>query len=312
VSNDEQSSDAVLLVRPAAFGFHPEAAESNAFASNSADAGVRAHAIRESERLARRLDDAGVEVLVLSDSAEPDKPDAVFPNNWVSFHSDGTMVLYPMATERRRLERETLEVSKLLGGRGFAVQRVVDLSPHEAEGRFLEGTGSLILDRPRRRAYASSSSRTDAQVVEAFDRALGYRTMLFHAADRSGRAIYHTNVLMSLGRDWAILCTQAVAQADRPALLADIEAGGRTLVEVTYEQMRAFACNILELRNKIGDSVVATSHTALRALEPAQRRTLERFATLADVRIPTIEAVGGGSVRCMIADIHLPRTSPAT
>ena len=202
---EPQTADAVLLVRPAAFGFHPEAAETNAFAVYRADAGVRAHAIREVERLARRLDDAGVEVLMLDDRPDPGKPDAVFPNNWVSFHADGTMALYPMATERRRLERETIEVTRLLSERGFEIRRTVDLSPHEQHGRFLEGTGSLILDRPRRRAFASRSIRTHADAVAAFDEALGFETLLFDAADHAGRPIYHTNVLLSLGAQLAIL-----------------------------------------------------------------------------------------------------------
>lgn len=273
----------------------------------SADAGVRAHAIRESERLARRLDDAGVEVLVLDDRPDPGKPDAVFPNNWVSFHPDGTMVLYPMATERRRLERETIEVSRLLHDSSFKVRRTIDLSPHEQHGRFLEGTGSLILDRPRRQAFASRSVRTHPEVVAAFDEALGYQTYLFDAADHVGRAIYHTNVLLSLGNEWAVLCTEAVVEADRAPLIARIRETGRTLIEVSFEQMRRFCCNILELRSRRGDAVIAMSHAALTALEPEQRRTLERFAVLADARIPTIEAVGGGSVRCMIAEVHLPR-----
>ena len=309
MKGERQTADAVLLVRPAAFGFHAEAAASNAFAVPSADAGVRAHAIRESDRLARRLDDAGVEVIVLDDRAEPGKPDAVFPNNWVSFHADGTMVLYPMATERRRLERETIEVSRLLGEHGFAVRRTIDLSPHEQHGRFLEGTGSLILDRPHRKAFASRSIRTHPEVVSAFDEALGYRTFLFDAADHAGRAIYHTNVLLSLGTHWAILCTEAVAQPDRAPLIAEIRDSGRTLVEVGFDQMRRFCCNILELRSRAGDPVIAMSTTALNALTSEQRRPLEGLATLADARIPTIEAVGGGSVRCMIAEVHLPRGS---
>ena len=305
--DDCQTAAAVLLVRPAAFGFHAEAAASNAFAVASADAGVRAEAIREFERLARRLDEAGVEVLVLDDSPNPGKPDAVFPNNWVSFHADGTLVLYPMATERRRLERETIAVSRVLAEHGFTVLRTVDLSPYEQKGRFLEGTGSLILDRPRRRAFASRSLRTHPGVVAAFDKALGYDTYLFDAADEAGRPIYHTNVLLSLGTDWAVLCSEAVAEADRAALTASIRESGRTLVEVNFAQMRGFACNILELRGRSGDPVVAMSSAALSALTPEQRRTLERFAALADVPVPTIEAVGGGSVRCMIAEVHLPR-----
>jgi hypothetical protein len=305
--DDRQTAAAVLLVRPAAFGFHAEAAASNAFAAASADAGVGAEAIREFERLAQRLDQLGAEVLVLDDSPDPNKPDAVFPNNWVSFHADGTMVLYPMATERRRLERESIEVSRLLAQRGFRIRRTIDLSSHEQERRFLEGTGSLILDRPRRRAYASRSVRTNPQVVGAFDEALGFDTHLFDAADRAGRPIYHTNVLLSLGIGWAILCSEAVAEADQEALKDDIRASGRTLVEVNFGQMRDFACNVLELRGRSGDPFIAMSRSALNALTAEQRRTLERFATLADVPVPTIEAVGGGSVRCMIAEVHLPR-----
>jgi len=300
--SEPQTADAVLLVRPAAFGFHAEAAASNAFASVSADAGVRAHAIRESERLARALDAAGVEVRVLDDLAEPDKPDAVFPNNWVSFHADGTMVLYPMATAARRLERDTHRLESLLAG--FAVRRTVDLSRHEHEGRFLEGTGSLILDRPRRRAFASHSPRTDPAVIAEFDQALGYSTTLFDAADANGRPVYHTNVLLSLGTRFAMLCGEAVPEAQRSGL---IESLGRTVIDVGFDQMRQFACNLIELRSRAGDPVIAMSVAALNALRPDQRRTLEGFGSLVAVPIPTIEAVGGGSVRCMIADIHLPR-----
>lgn len=305
--DDPHNTDAVLLVRPASFGFHAEAAASNAFAVPSPDLGVRAHAIRESERLASRLEEAGVQVLILDDQPEPGKPDAVFPNNWVSFHPDGTMVLYPMATERRRLERETIQVSRLLKQHGFEFRRTIDLSPHELRGRFLEGTGSLILDRRSKRAFASRSPRTHEEVIAAFDEVLGYSTHLFDAADHAGRAIYHTNVLLSLGTEWAILCTEAVAEADRTPLIANIREGGRTLVEVSFDQMRRFCCNILELRTRSGDPIIAMSHAAMTALNPDQRRVLERFATLIDVRVPTIEAVGGGSVRCMIAEVHLPR-----
>ena len=312
MSAEKQSSDAVLLVRPAAFGFHAEAAESNSFASGSADAGVRAHAAREAERLARRLDGAGVEVLTLEDRPDPGKPDAVFPNNWVSFHGDGSMVLYPMATERRRLERDTLGVSRLLAASGFHKARTVDLSEAEKRGQFLEGTGSLILDRPRRTAYASRSVRTHPDTVAKFEAQLGYSTVLFDAFDPGGKPIYHTNVLLSFGTSWAVLCTEAVADADRPRLLQSIRQSGRELVEVDYAQLRRFACNILEVRSRSGDPLIAMSAAALASFQPEQRRCLERYATLLDAPVPTIEAVGGGSVRCMIADIHLPRTSRET
>ncbi|MFL6773847.1 MAG: arginine deiminase-related protein [Sphingomicrobium sp.] len=308
MTGEAQSSDAVLLVRPAAFGFHAEAAESNLFAGASNDPEVAARAMREFEGLRQRLGDAGVEVLILDDSPEPAKPDAIFPNNWVSFHSDGTAVLYPMATAARRLERNPEGLAELLASSGFEIRRLIDFSSHEQDGRFLEGTGSLVLDRPRRRAYASLSPRTDPSIIGQFDERLGYSTLVFDARDRSGRAIYHTNVLLSLGTRFAALCVEAVAPEYRDSLVADIEASGRTLVEVDYDQLRSFACNLIELRSASGEPLIALSSAALRSLRAEQVRALEKAGgALVDAPIPTIEAVGGGSVRCMIADVHLPR-----
>lgn len=307
---EAQSSKSVLLVRPAAFGFNAEAAKTNVFSHASNDPEFMSRAVAEFERLAGRLSDAGVELVMLDDTAEPAKPDSVFPNNWVSFHADGTMVLYPMSTAPRRLERRPDEVRALLERRGFEVRRLVDLSGHERDGRYLEGTGSLVLDRPRRRAYASRSSRTHSEVIADFDRELGYSTLLFDARDPGGRPIYHTNVLLSLGTRFAVLCVDAVAPEDRSALIEDIEASGRTIVELSFAQLRRFGCNLLELRNGMGEAVVALSSKARSNLRAGQLRQLEELGgELVDADIPTIEAVGGGSVRCMIAEVHLPRTS---
>ena len=307
-----QSASAVLLVQPAAFGFNAEAAKSNVFSHAPADAECAAKALAEFEGLARRLSDAGVDVLVLDDTAEPWKPDAVFPNNWLSTHADGTLVLYPMATAPRRLERRVDEVRELFSAKGFEVRQVVDLSGHENEGRFLEGTGSLILDRPRRQSFANRSLRTDPDVVRRFDEAVGYSTLLFDARDPGGRPIYHTNVLLSLGTSFAVLCTDAIAPEDRALVIGEIEASGREIVELTFAQLRRFGCNLLELRSTKGDPVIALSSAALKRLDPRQLRALERCGDLVDVEVPTIESVGGGSVRCMIAEVHLPRVSPAT
>ena len=304
---EAQSASAVMLVRPAAFGFNAEAATTNAFSQASDDPELQGKAMREFDGLARRLADAGVEVLVLEDRADPPRPDAVFPNNWFSTHADGRVVLYPMATAPRRLERRLAELRPLLEGQGFAIERVVDLSGHENEGRFLEGTGSLVLDRPRRRAFASRSSRTDDAVIAAFDKALGYSTMLFDSRDRAGNPIYHTNVLLSLGTDFALLCTEAVAEEHRRLVIDEIEASGRAFVELDYDQLRSFGCNVIELRSRSGEPMIALSAAARSALRGDQLRRLEGFGGLADAAIPTIEAVGGGSVRCMIAEIHLPR-----
>jgi hypothetical protein len=305
--DERQSTGAVLLVRPASFGFHAEAAKSNVFAHAAADPDVQSRALREFERLAQRLEDAGVEVVVLDDSADPQKPDAVFPNNWVSFHADGTIVLYPMATQARRLERDPQRLAALLEERGFDIRQTVDLTGHERDGRFLEGTGSLVLDRPSRRAYASLGPRTHADVIADFDRQLGYQTFTFEARDPGGGPIYHTNVLLSLGTQFAALCLEAVSPEHRRALVEAIEASGRTIVELSFAQLRRFGCNMIELRSRSGEPLIAMSSAARARLTPEQVRKLEGFGELVDVAIPTIEAVGGGSVRCMIAEIHLPR-----
>lgn len=305
MSEDAQTSGTVLMVRPKRFGFHAEAARSNVFASDS-NADLDA-AVREFDGVVDALTKAGVEVLVLDDSADPAKPDAVFPNNWVTFHADGTMVLYPMANEARRLERNPEALTRLLQSEGFEIRQVIDLSFHERHGHFLEGTGSLVLDRVRRRAFANLSPRTDAAVIADFDDRLDYSTLIFDARDRSGRPIYHTNVALSFGARFAMLCTEAIASDFRELLIGEIEADGRTLIEVEYEQMRQFACNLIELRGRDGP-VIALSSAALRSYRPDQRRVLEGFGELVEADIPTIEAVGGGSVRCMITDIHLPRS----
>jgi len=307
VGTEAQSAGTVMLVRPACFGFNAEAAASNVFSRASADPELQSKALAEFDSLAKRLSDAGVEVLIVEDNAEPPKPDAVFPNNWFSTHADGTIVLYPMASVARRPERRIEDVRAMLEGAGFKIRRIVDLAGNEEQGRFLEGTGSLVLDRPRRRSYASRSVRTDPAVVDRFDRELDYSSLVFDARDPGGRPIYHTNVLLSLGTRFAVLCPDAVVPEDRARLFADIEESGRTIVELTFAQLRRFGCNLLELRNARGEPLIALSSRALDNLRPDQRHTLEAFGDLVDVAIPTIEAVGGGSVRCMIAEIHLPR-----
>ena len=304
---EPQAASAVLLVRPAAFGFNAEAAQSNVFAHASSDGDVQHIALAELDGLAQRLTDAGVEVLLLDDSPEPAKPDAVFPNNWFTTHADGTMVVYPMASASRRLERRSSDVHNLVEQAGFDVRRTIDLSGSEEDGRFLEGTGSLVLDRSRRRAFASLSPRTNADLVAEFDRQLGYSTFVFEARDPGGRPIYHTNVLMSLGTRFAVLCPEAVAPEHRNSLAEQIEDSGRTIVEMSFAQLRRFGCNVIELRSGRGEPIIPLSATAMKSLPQGQLRALETFGELIEIPIPTIEAVGGGSVRCMIAEIHLPR-----
>ncbi|QIL02405.1 amidinotransferase [Sphingomonas sinipercae] len=306
MSGPPQTSNGVLMVRPASFGFNPETAASNAFARAVSDPQVLGRAAAEFDAVAEALARAGVEVIVLEDTTSPVKPDAAFPNNWVSFHADGTMAIYPMAAATRRFERRVDDVRSLLAERGFQISRLIDLSPSEELGRYLEGTGSLILDRPSRRAFAALGPRTDRDLLDEFDAQLDYSTYTFDAFDGQDRPIYHTNVMLSLGGRFAVVCLDVVPADQRIGLLEELSALRDEVIIVDAAQMNGFACNILELEGS-GGPAIAMSQSAFEAFNAGQRRRLERYAALVPTSIPTIEAVGGGSVRCMIADIHLPR-----
>jgi hypothetical protein len=313
---EDQSASAVLMVRPARFAFNPETAASNAFQSASlagleptlGGRAVQTAAEREFDDLADRLDRFGVQVVVAEDTPLPVKPDAVFPNNWVSFHRDGTVVLYPMQAPNRRTERRDEIIRRVLTRGGFRSSRIVDLSVHEDHGRFLEGTGSVVLDRAQAIAYAALSPRTHLQVLAEFAHALDYELVTFAAADARGTPIYHTNVLLAIGGAFAVLCGEAIADpAERAAVQGRLRAGGRHVLEISREQMQQFAANILELRSAAGDPVIAMSSAAWSGFSGSQRRLLESCGAPCVAAIPVIERLGGGSVRCMLAEIHLPK-----
>ena len=310
---ESQSAGAVLMVRPARFGCNPQTAASNAFQAKPGAPGgkdLQDAALREFHALAESLERAGVEVLIAPDSEQPAKPDAVFPNNWVSFHHDGTVTLYPMLATNRRWERRDEVLEQVVRQGGFRVLRMVDLTHRESENKYLEGTGSVVLDRVHRIAYASSSPRTDLDVLGEFAQQLDYELMTFDAVDAGGTAIYHTNVLMAIGTGFAVVCGAAIVDAHRAAVLSQLRSSGHEIVEVTPAQMTQFAANVLELAVPNG-KLLALSTTALRCLTPAQRRALEARATLLPAEIPTIERIGGGGVRCMLAEIHLPKRAKA-
>lgn len=308
---DPQIAPDVMMIRPVAFAGNPQTQASNSFQdrdTGAIDAANQAAALREFEDLATALDSAGVSVHVFDDSLEPHTPDSIFPNNWVSFHADGTVVLYPMMAENRRLERRLDVLEALSAKHGFRAARVIDLTRHEHAGRYLEGTGSLVLDRVHRVAYACVSPRTDLDVLGDFAQQLDYDIVAFEAHDANGAAIYHTNVLMSVGERFAAVCTSAIREDERGAVLDTLQKSGRAIVELTLEQMNSFAGNMLELGSSRTGSVVAMSERARDVLAPAQLETLELNAgALVVSAIPTIERLGGGSVRCMLAEVHLPK-----
>jgi hypothetical protein len=225
----------------------------------------------------------------------------------VSFHADGTVVLYPMLAQNRRLERRLDLIEALSAKHGFRASRVIDLTRHEQTGRYLEGTGSLVLDRTHRVAYACVSPRTDLDVLGDFAQQLDYDIVAFEAHDANGKAIYHTNVLMSVGERFAAVCLSAIREDEREGVLSQLRGTGRAVVDLSLEQMNAFAGNMLELGSSLTGSVVAMSQQARDALTAEQRATLESHAgPIVAVPIPTIERLGGGSVRCMLAEVHLP------
>jgi hypothetical protein len=307
---EPQSAGAVLLVRPASFGFNPQTAASNRFQQaprSPGEAEIQGLALSEFDALAAALQRAGVEVLIAPDTLEPPKPDAIFPNNWVSFHFDGTVTLYPMLAPNRRAERREDILERVVRDGQFRVSRTVDLTHREQEEKFLEGTGSLVLDRAHRVAYASLSPRTDLDVLGEFAQLLDYELVTFEAQGADAQPVYHTNVVMAIGTRFAVVCGEAIAQPlHREAVFNRLRAAGHDIVDITQRQMFEFAGNLLELAPAAG-RVIALSTTAWRSLEPAQRRVLESHADVIPAAIPTIERIGGGGVRCMLAELHLPK-----
>jgi hypothetical protein len=298
------------MVRPRAFGYNAETAATNTFQRTETGpaAAEAAAAVGEFEQLARALAGEGIEVCIAQDSAAPPKPDAVFPNNWVSFHADGTLVVYPMAHASRRAERRQEVIDLAIKGSGFAVRHFLDLSWYEGQGKFLEGTGSLVLDHVGRIAYACVSARTDAELVHEWARDLRYEPVIFHATNRAGAALYHTNVCLWIGARVAVVGAECIAPADRERVLARLQASGREVVSVGHSEIEQFAGNMLELSTwdeALGDtSVVVMSESARRGLS---RETYARISGATDtvlvVPVPTIERLGGGSVRCMLAEV---------
>lgn len=298
-----------MMIRPAAFESNPLTAASNRFQGKSSASPGEQHAtaLQEFDGLVSALRTAGVEVLVIDDLPEPHTPDAIFPNNWISMHADGRVVLYPMEAENRRTERRGDIVEYLGAEAGRLISEVIDLSEHEAGGHYLEGTGSMVLDRANRVAYACVSTRTHLDPLGDFAQRLGYDVVAFEAVDSSGVPIYHTNVLMNIGEKLVVICDEAIQRDDqRQAVLARLHESGHDVVQLSYEQLDAFAGNMLELRNKDGERVLAMSQQAFDSLDADQVATLAANGRVVTAAIDNIESSAGGSVRCMLAEVHLP------
>lgn len=301
-----QTTDTVLMIRPAGFAFNPDTAGNNRFQQALLEpAEAQTRALEEFDGYVATLRGAGVDVLVVQDSPAPHTPDSIFPNNCWSSHADGRLVVYPMEGANRRLERRKGVLEML--DRHFRISETIDLSPLEEQGVFLEGTGSMVLDRQHRISYACYSGRTHASALRQFAERLDYRLCAFHAVDRCGVPIYHSNVMMSVGRSLAIVCLQAVRdEVERRQLERQLRDTGKDILPLDWAQLEGFAGNMLELHNKDGQPLLVMSRSAWQSLAPLQRQLIERHARPVVVNIDTIERIGGGSARCMLAEVHLP------
>jgi hypothetical protein len=299
-------SSTIMLIRPRNFGYNAETAVNNAFQElpHESHVAVAREAAEEFSSFAESLREKGINVLVFDDTAEPVKPDAVFPNNWVSFHPDGTVILYPMFAPSRRNERRADIIEQVK--ENFEVKKVVDLSHYEKENRFLEGTGSIVFDHKQKLAFACISPRTDVELLNVVCRELGYEPVVFSASDKGGMQIYHTNVMMCITDRFAVLCMESIKEpSEKKTVLEKLKEGGREIIDITFSQMTHFAGNMLGLIGKKGP-VLVLSQSAYESLSPFQVERLSNYSELLPLSIRTIETIGGGSARCMIAEVFLP------
>ncbi len=292
------------MVRPVSFGFNEETAANNSFQKKGFEKSAQEMALEEFDNFTSLLRAEGVEVLVVQDTPEPHTPDSVFPNNWFSTHEGGTLVLYPMYAKNRRLERKP-GVLELLKSK-YKIKRVVDLTEWEEKSLFLEGTGSMIPDRDSNLVFACRSPRTDESVLEEFCDELDFDYFLFSAYDNDGGLIYHTNVMMCVATKFVVACLDSIRDInERQDFIGLVEESDKELVEISLEQMNQFAGNMIEVRNKKGEPLLIMSATAKRSLTAEQLAKLEGYCKIVAPELSVIENNGGGSARCMIAEIFL-------
>ncbi len=294
-----------MMIRPVQFGFNAETAVNNAFQVPGNDANAQEKALAEFDAFVAMLQKNGVQVTVVNDSTETHTPDSIFPNNWISFHEDGTVLLYPMYAPNRRLERKPA-ILKLLAEK-FKINNQNDLTAYEQQGCFLEGTGSMVLDREKKIAYACLSPRTDYLILTDFCERMGYEAEVFDAIDKSGQAIYHTNVMMCVADKYVVICLDSLPAAHEKAqVVARIENTGKKVIAISLDQMNHFAGNMLQVHNQQGEKLLVMSSQAFASLTQKQIEELQSYNRILHAPLTTIETNGGGSARCMMAEIHLP------
>jgi len=309
-----QTTNTVLMIRPVQFRMNEQTAVNNFYqktSDNTLPETVNAMAAKEFDTMVSKLKKAGVEVIVVEDTKDFDTPDSIFPNNWISFHENGTIGLYPMFAENRRLERKD-SILEAVEAEGFKIETVIDYTEAEADGFYLEGTGSILLDRDNQKAYCALSARADEELFIEFCEDFEYTPVVFSAyqtVNGKRELIYHTNVMMCLGTTFAVVCLASIDdKKERKNLLKHLHEDGKKVIEISEDQVNNFAGNMLQLKGADDHSYLVMSQSAFDSLRPAQVQLLEAHATLLSSSLDTIETCGGGSARCMMAEVFLPKT----
>ncbi|MDQ0965607.1 hypothetical protein QFZ20_001010 [Flavobacterium sp. W4I14] len=303
-----QTTNHILMIRPVDFKFNEQTAGNNKFQIASTESDVQVQALKEFDDFVTLLRKNQIDVTVVDDTLEPETPDSIFPNNWVSFHEDGSVYLYPMFSENRRLERRD-DIMKILEKK-FSIRIVIDISFFEFEQVYLEGTGSLVLDRINKIAYACLSVRTDQIVLDTFCANSGYSAIVFQAVDGSNYPIYHTNVMMCIGDRFAVICLDSIRDPEEKLnVTTSLKGAGKEIIEISLEQMNKFAGNMLQVSNADDESLLVMSEQAFLSLTAEQVAALEQYSRIIYAPLYTIEKNGGGSARCMLAEVHLPSKS---
>ena len=304
-----QTTDTVLMIEPAAFGFNAETAQNNYFQINSENAETQTKALQEFNNFVEKLRSKGINVIIVKDTLEPHTPDSIFPNNWISMHSDGTVVLYPMCAVNRRWERRN-DILEMIQ-KNFKVKEIVDLSAPENDGKFLEGTGSMIFDHDNKLTYGSVSLRLDEPLFREFCEKFGFEPVVFHSyqtANNERLPIYHTNVMMCVADQFVVICLDCIDdETERVNVVNAIVNSGKEIIEISESQMQRFAGNMLQLQNPEGKKFLVMSLSAYQSLTPEQISNIEKYSEIIYSDLETIETNGGGSARCMLAEVFLEK-----
>jgi hypothetical protein len=299
-----QTTSKVLMIRPLHFVYNAETAVNNSFQVKGDQENLTQKAVQEFDKFVNALQNQGIDVTVVEDSPNPHTPDAIFPNNWISFHSSGIYCLYPMFAPNRRKERKAEVISIIQ--KKFHYDHLIDFTGYESENLFLEGTGSMVLDREKRLAYACLSPRTNEVVLNDFCDKLNYQAVVFHAVDETGQAVYHTNVMMCVADRYVVICLDSITDPSEKKYVEEtILQSGKEMIQISNSQMNQFAGNMLQLENERKQKILVMSSAAWNALLPAQIEKLMKYNSILHSSLREIETNGGGSARCMIAEIHL-------